>query len=177
MNQLTRNWHIVYTRPQWEKKVAKKLDRKKIQNYCPLARVQRSETDRKKIQETPLFTSFVFVNICAEEMAEVKRTAGVLHFVHWLQNPAIIKNEEISIIRSFLNDYQTIKLEKTSVKLNEKVRIINGPLMERDGKVLEIKHKTIKVLLPSLGYMLAVEIEKSHIDIPSIFAREEIAIA
>jgi transcription antitermination factor NusG len=177
MNQLSKSWHIVYTRPQWEKKVAKKLDRKKIQNYCPFARIRRPEGERKKIQETPLFTSFVFVHVCAEEMAVVKATSGVLHFVHWLQKPAVVKNEEIDIIRSFLNDYQTIKLEKTSVKPADKVRIINGPLMERDGKVLEIKHKTIKVLLPSLGYMLAVEIEKAHIDIPSIFAREEIAIA
>jgi hypothetical protein len=42
------NWFAVYTKPRWEKKVAKILTTKGIENYCPLNKVQRQWSDRKK---------------------------------------------------------------------------------------------------------------------------------
>ncbi len=51
-----------------------------------------------------------------------------------------------------------------AIHLNDKVRIISGPLMMREGNVLEIKHKTVKVLLPSLGFTLVAEIEKGNVE-------------
>jgi transcription antitermination factor NusG len=177
MNQVSKSWYAVYTKPLWEKKVSKLLDRKKIENYCPLAKIQRQWSDRKKILETPLFISYVFVYITEEEKLSVRQTDGILNFVHWLKKPAVIQTEEIILIKRFLNEYRDIKLEKTSVNLNDRVRIISGPLMEREGNILEIKHRTIKVLLPSLGYTLVAEIEKSNVEILSLFTREEIAVA
>jgi transcription antitermination factor NusG len=172
MNELPKNWYAVYTKPLWEKKVAKLLGRKKIESYCPLSKAQRQWSDRKKIIETPLFTSYVFVNISETDMISVRQTDGILNFVHWLKKPAVIRNEEINIIKRFLNEYRSLTLEKTSVNLNDRVRIVGGPLMEREGSVLEIKHKTVKVLLPSLGYTLVAEIEKSNVEILSLFSRE-----
>jgi transcription antitermination factor NusG len=177
MSQLPKNWYAVYTKPLWEKKVAKLLDRKKIESYCPLAKIQRQWSDRKKVLEIPLFTSYVFVHITEEEKSVVRQTEGILNFVHWLKKPAIIKTEEIILIKRFLNEYGNVKLEKSSVNQNDHIRILNGPLMEREGKVLEIKHKTIKVSLPSLGYILIAEIEKSNVEILTLFPREDVAIA
>jgi hypothetical protein len=50
-------WYAVYTRPRWEKKVAEILTDKKIENYCPLNKVVRQWSDRKKIVHEPLFTT------------------------------------------------------------------------------------------------------------------------
>ncbi len=177
MNQLPKSWYAVYTKPLWEKKVAKLLERKKIESYCPLTKTQRQWSDRRKIVETPLFTSYVFVYISEADKLAVRQTDGILNFVHWLKQPAIIQTEEIDIIKRFLNEYRNLTLEKTSVNLNDRVRIVSGPLMEREGNVMEIKHKTVKVLLPSLGYELVAEIEKSNVEILSLFTREELAIA
>jgi len=41
-------WHAVYTKPCWEKKVANLLELKKIEHYCPLQKVYRQWSDRKK---------------------------------------------------------------------------------------------------------------------------------
>ena len=157
-------WYAVYTKPRWEKKVAGLLTRKRIENYCPLNRVQRQWSDRKKIVMEPLFQSYVFVYISINEHSKVRETSGILNFVYWLQKPAIIRNEEIDVIKKFLNEYHHIQLEKSVVNLNDKVRIIGGPLMSREGNVLEVKNKTVKVLLPTIGYALVAEIEKINLE-------------
>lgn len=168
MNQLTKNWYAVYTRPRWEKKVAKQLEQKKIETYCPLNKVERKWSDRKKIILEPLFTSYVFVRAGDEDHLSVRETEGIVNFVYWLKKPAVIRDEEIELVKRFMNDYQNVSLEKTFVSVNSRVKIINGPLMERQGNVLEIKNKTIKVWLPSLGYNMVVEIEKNNIEMLSL---------
>src|ERR1700759_2085013 len=65
MIQQAKNWYVVYTKPRWEKKVAKQLEQKKIEHYCPLNKVQRQWSDRKKIILEPLFSCYVFV--CLDE--------------------------------------------------------------------------------------------------------------
>jgi transcription antitermination factor NusG len=158
------NWYAVYTKPRWEKKVAELLTRKKIENYCPLNRVHRQWSDRKKVILEPLFTSYVFVRIEESNQLPVRITDGVLNFVYWLGKPAIVRDEEIELIKRFLNEHENVQVEKSYVNLNDRVRIINGPLMMREGNVLEVKHKTVKVLLPTLGYTLIAEVEKSNLE-------------
>ncbi len=159
-----KTWYAVYTKPRWEKKVAELLTRKQIENYCPLNKVQRQWSDRKKIVKEPLFQSYVFVNITKREQLLVRETSGVLNFVYWLQKPAIIRDEEINVIKKFLNEYHHVQLERSTVNLNDKVRIIGGPLMLREGNVLEVKNKTVKVLLPTMGFTLVAEIEKANLE-------------
>ncbi|HEX6432075.1 MAG TPA: transcription termination/antitermination NusG family protein, partial [Niastella sp.] len=62
-----KRWYAVYTHAKWEKKVADLLTRKNIENYCPLNKVVRQWTDRKKIIYEPLFTSYVFPRITNKE--------------------------------------------------------------------------------------------------------------
>lgn len=170
MEQLVKNWYVVHTRPRWEKKIAHQLEQKKIEHYSPLNKVQRQWSDRKKIVLEPLFTGYVFVRLEEGQQIPVRQISGVLNFVYWLKKPAVIRNEEIETIKRFLDEYQYVKLEKTAVNVNDQVRVLSGPLMERQGNVLEIKHKTVKVSLPSLGYMLVAEIQKTNIEIVSLFS-------
>jgi transcription antitermination factor NusG len=157
-------WYAVYTKPRWEKKVADLLTRKQIENYCPLNKVKRQWSDRKKIVMEPLFQSYVFVRVPKNLLTMVRETSGVLNFVYWLQKPAIIRDEEIDLIKRYMNEYQNVHIQKATVNINDKVRVLSGPLMMREGNILEIKHKTVKVLLPSLGYTLVAEIEKGNLE-------------
>ena len=156
-------WFAVYTKPRWEKKVAELLSNKQVENYCPLQKVERRWSDRKKVILEPLFKSYVFVHVPEKGHVPVLQTDGVLNFVNYLGKPAVIKDEEIAIIRQFLKDYRNIQVEKIDLNVNDQVKIISGPLMEQEGSVLEIKHKTVKVLLPSMGFAL-VAIEISNVE-------------
>ncbi|HEU4904279.1 MAG TPA: UpxY family transcription antiterminator [Flavisolibacter sp.] len=168
------SWYAVYTKPKWEKKVAELLTRKKIENYCPLNKVRKQWHDRKKLVEEPLFTSYVFVCVSAAEFTEVRKTDGILNFVYWLGKPAAIREEEIIAIKRFLGEHGAVHLEKTRVRVNDQVQVTHGPLMHKEGTVLEVHRKTIKVLLPSLGYALVAQVEKTSVEVLNpVESREE----
>jgi transcription antitermination factor NusG len=161
---MNKHWIAIYTKPRWEKKVSKLLTDKNIENYCPLNKVVKQWADRKKVVLEPLFTSYIFVYATIEEYTEIRKTDGVLNFVYWLGKPAVIKNAEIESIKSFLNDYTDVALEKIDVNINEEVKIIHGPLISMEGKVVEVQYNYVKVLLPSIGYSLVAKVSKSHIE-------------
>lgn len=158
-------WYAVYTKPRWEKKVAETLTSLNIENYCPLNRVIRRWSDRKKMVYEPLFTSYVFVRVTEKKVGELKRVYGIISIVSWLDKPAIIKDHEIETIRKFLKEYMAVKLELSDFKIDDIVRIKNGPLMESECIIVAIKNKTVKVNLPSLGYVMYAEIEKNNIEV------------
>ena len=160
-----KKWHVLYTRPKWEKKVDQQLRRKKLESYCPLNKIARQWADRKKLLEVPLFTSYVFVHIDAAETLVTRQTEGVLNFVFWLGKPAVVRDEEIMAIRTFTLEYQRISVEKLAVNVSDRVRIIDGPLMLLEGHILEVKTNTVKVQLPSLGCALSAEISRGSIEL------------
>jgi transcription antitermination factor NusG len=173
-----KKWYAVYTKPRCEKKAADLLTKKGIENYCPLNRVQKQWSDRKKIVLEPLFTSYVFVRIDTGEQLAVRQTYGILNFVYWLSKPAVIRNEEIDIIKRFLNEYSYVRLEKVDVNVNDIVRIVTGPFMEQEGQVISVKNKTVKIMLPSLGYWMHAEVETSNVKViqENIPSRNELLI-
>lgn len=157
-------WYVVYTKPNWEKKVAELLGKKGIEQYCPLNRVQKQWHDRKKIVLEPLFTSYVFVRIDSESHSRVRAMPGIINFVYWLGQPAIVKNEEIEAIRDFLLEHNTVYLEKAAVNVNDMVKIIRGPLIHREGKIVQVNNNTVKIALPSIGYALIAQISRNNIE-------------
>lgn len=156
-------WHAIYTRPRWEKKVNNLLLQKGIESYCPLNKVRRKWSDRMKTVEEPLFKSYVFVKISDEERTSVRMTNGVVNFVYWNGKPAIIKEKEIQTIKRFLDEYENVEVVKMELVPGDRVQVIAGPMMEKEGKVLEVKNKTAKVCIDSLGYMLIAYIDKSKL--------------
>lgn len=159
----TRKWYAIYTRPRWEKKVNFLLNEKGVEGYCPLNKIKRKWSDRLKIIEEPLFKSYVFVKINDSEKTTVRMTSGVINFVYWNQKPAVIKEKEIQTIKRFLDEYENVHVYPKDLKLNDRVRITAGSLMDQEGKVLEVRHKAVKVAIDSLGYILVAYIERSKL--------------
>lgn len=154
-------WYAVYTKPRWEKRVAQNLTIASIENYCPLHKVMRLWSDRKKLVQVPLFPSYVFVKVTEAQLNLVRKTEGIINLVHWLGKPASIKDDEIEAIRAFLDKNKTVRLEKLSV--NDQIKITDGSLINKQATVVAIKNNSIRVALPSLGYILYAEVEKSSV--------------
>ncbi|WP_242696178.1 UpxY family transcription antiterminator [Longitalea luteola] len=160
-----KKWYAVYTHAKWEKKVASLFTRKNIENYCPLNRVLRQWSDRKKIVYEPLFTCYVFARVTEKERISVLQTDGVLNYVTWQGKPAVIRDSEIEVIKNFLLEHSNVRLEKIDVDVNDRVRIKCGLFMEQEGLVMEVLGKTVRVSLPTLGYAMLAEIPKSHVEV------------
>ena len=160
---MTRKWLAVYTRPRWEKKVNKLLQEKGTESYCPLNKVRRKWSDRVKLVEEPLFKSYVFVKITDEDRTAVRMTPGVINFVYWEGKPAVIKEKEIATIRRLLDEYEHVELQPLNLKVDERVKVTTGPLMDQEGKVIAVRHKTVKVAIDSLGYILIAYIDRTKL--------------
>lgn len=163
---MNKQWFVLYTRSNCEKKVSEVLSKREIENYCPLNKVYRQWSDRKKIINMPLFSSYVFVRVLEKDLAGLKSiTSNIVNLVYWLGKPAVVKDEEIDNIKFFLNDYSNIKLEKRNVDVNEEVLIMRGSFYNQQGVVRAVKNNSVVVSLPSLGYSMIAEIPISNIKI------------
>lgn len=116
-----------------------------------------------KVVEEPLFKSYVFVKVDNEDRSAVRMTNGAINFVYWNGKPAVIKEKEINAIKRFLNEYENVEANPVDLKVNQRVRITNGTLMDKEGKVLDVRHKTVKVAIDSLGYILVAYIDRSKL--------------
>ena len=161
--ELTRKWLAIYTKPRWEKKVNLLLQEKGFESYCPLNKVRRKWSDRVKIVMEPLFKSYVFIKVTEDDRAAVRMTAGAINFVYWQGKPAVIREKEITAIKRFLDEYENVEARPVALRVNQRVRVTNGSLMDQEGKVLDIRRKMAKVAIDSLGYILVAYIERSKL--------------
>jgi transcription antitermination factor NusG len=165
MPESKKNWYVVYTKPRWEKKVFALLTNHQIEAYCPLNKVRKKWSDRIKWVEDPLFKSYVFVRLTEAELPGVRMVAGVVNFVYWLGKPAIVKNKEIEIIRKFLNDYEEVWTEPADLQQDSTVVIRQGAFMNKEGRVVNVVNKKVRVLIESIGYALVAVVAKSNVEV------------
>ena len=93
------NWYAIYTKPRNEKKVADKLEAIGIESYCPTITSIKQWSDRKKKVTSPVLPSYVFVKITEPRRNEVFDVSGVVRYVFWLGKPAVIREEEIKLLK------------------------------------------------------------------------------
>ncbi len=159
-----KNWYAAYTKPRWEKKVCAQLEKKGLDYYCPMNKVRRKWSDRYKVVEEPLFKSYVFVRVSEEEKARVRLTDGVVNFLYWNGKPGVIKDNEIEMIRRFMNEYEQVEARPLSVEAGERVRIKTGLMMDAEGLVIRVMNNRAYVLLETLGYELTAQFEKNNLE-------------
>mgnify|MGYP000473413369 FL=1 len=163
---MEKHWYVVYTKSNCEKKVSTILSKYNIDNYCPLNKTIRQWADRKKMILMPLFTSYVFVNVASDALFKVRQASSdIINFVYWLGKPAIVRNEEIEQIKLFLDQHMDVKLEKKSIHVNDAIKVLSGPFINMEGNIKSIEHNKVKLVLPSLGYMMIAETSIHNIQV------------
>jgi transcription antitermination factor NusG len=160
----TSHWYVVYTRPRWEKKVAKLLLEKGICHYCPLNRVMKQWSDRRKIVFEPLFKGYVFVNILDKDKWEVKKIDGILNYVYWLGKPARIQETEINTIKMFLQEFTDVEVINRQLDINDTVIIKQGVLMNYRGIIVEVSGNKARVRIDSMGIQLSAIFDKVNLE-------------
>ena len=164
MNE-NKNWYVVYTRPRWEKKVAGLLANAGIDHYCPLNKVQKQWSDRKKVVMEPLFKGYVFVLVEETKKWEIKNVDGILNYVYWLGKPALVKQEEIDTIKMFLQEFTDVQVYNTSLGANDNVLVKQGVLMHYKGIVMEVMGNKAKVKIESMGLQLSAVFDVKNLQV------------
>lgn len=153
----SKEWYAIYTRPRWEKKVYDRLTAQNIAAYCPLNKVTRQWSDRKKVVEVPLFTSYVFVQITPEEQLPVRMTPGVVNFVYWQGRIARIRAEEMAELQAFVANNEQIRLERLSYEPGDHFEIENGVLKGQPAVVQSVRKNKLELILMGLNMKLVVD--------------------
>ena len=164
MQDNSKYWYAVYTRPRWEKKVASLLEDRGIAHYCPVNKVTHQWSDRKKVILEPLFKGYVFVMVQEDKKWELMTVNGIVNYVHWLGMPARIREEEIDTIRKFLNEFNEVEVISAVFPLNSTVRIKQGVLMNHRGLLLEISGNKARVRIESMGIQLSAVFDKRNLE-------------
>jgi transcription antitermination factor NusG len=132
MNAL--QWYAVVSRSRHEKIATTALTSLGITTFCPFVSEMHHWSDRRKLVDVPLFPGYLFVQVqnSAEAQLRVLKTSGVVQFVGNRQGAVPIPDEEISSVRSVLE--QKISCSPYPfLQLGQRVRIRGGSLDGVEG--------------------------------------------
>jgi transcription antitermination factor NusG len=140
-----RNWFVVYTSSNHEKKAEQHLQMRDIETYLPLYTVTRRWKNRTTVKlELPLFSGYVFVRIARTESARVLAVPNVRFIVGDGRKSLPLPDEDIETLRSGLRLRQVDP--HPYVKVGARARIRSGPLAGLEGIVVR-KDNQLRVVL------------------------------
>lgn len=143
-------WYALYTESRQEKKAAARLAQLGIEVYCPLIIQERQWSDRKKKVEVPLLPSYVFVKLESHKRELVFQVPGVVRYLYWLGQPAIIKDSEIDTLQKWLQD-KFVSFEIVGIEPGSIYEIPTGPFIGQKGIVEKVDKSQITLILEQLG--------------------------
>lgn len=147
-------WYVLYTTARAEKHVELKLQAEGVETYLPLHKCPRKWSDRVKMVEMPLFSSYIFVHTTDEKLRTLIRVSGVARIVYYNGKPAVMRPKEIEAIREFV---QKAAERECEFGLSEEVMVACGPLKDISGKIKKIGRKYLILHIEQMGITVCVK--------------------
>ena len=148
------NWYVLCTKPRHEVRTAHALQQLGFEVYCPVKTEVRQWSDRKKKVRSPLFSKYLFVRTDEQNRNLVFQSAGVLNFLFWLKKPAIVPEQEMNALRSYLEDKAVDAEEIHCFKSGDSVALKQGFFKGQKAEIKKINNQRVELILPVLGYRL-----------------------
>jgi len=163
--ELPTKWYAVYTRPRFEKQVLKGLLDQGIDAYLPLIKTMRQWSDRKKMVEVPLFSSYVFVHIDRSLYDQVLQTHGVVKYITFEGKAASIPSDQIDNLKIIVDSNEKIETTWEKRKKGDQVMVTAGSLKGLRGELItEGDRKKVLVRIQGIDQNLTVEVHSSLIE-------------
>ena len=152
-------WYALYTRPRAEKLVYQRLVEINIEAYLPLQKTFRIWSDRKKLVEKPLLSSYVFVKTKNKNFPLVYKTNGVVKFVSFEGQPVSIPQNQIDNLRLIINSDAEVEVSSEKFAPGDNVEVVNGSLIGLTGELIKIgSHNRVVVRIDRLDKNLILKI-------------------
>ena len=149
-------WFVIYTKSRNEKKVAELLQKNGVEVFCPLVKLKKNWSDRTKIVETPLFNSYVFVNLSEKDRNVVFNVPGVKRYLFWLKKPAIAKDSEIESLKAVLHEtMDSFTIE--NYQIGDTVKISEGVFKGLEGIIEKPSKNKLHVILENVGIKITLQ--------------------
>ena len=161
---LPKQWMVVYTRSNCEKKAHKTLNDQGITSFCPLIKTKKKWADRNKIIDVPLFNSYLFVQVSSQEQSKVQQIPGVVNFVQYCGKPVSIADDEITKIKTFVSSYSDLRaITNSNFSIGDKIKVNEGPLADLEGEVVQLQGASVIMVMKELGCVLVVKVNQNNV--------------
>ncbi len=151
------NWYLLYTASRAERQVEQRLKIEGVEVFLPMHLTPRKWSDRIKMVEVPLFTSYIFVRTIDEVLRSLVRINGVSRIVYYNGSPAIVRQKEIDNIIAFL---EKAKGKECEFIESEEVRIACGPMKDVRGKIKKISGDKLVLYLQQIGVTVRIKTDQ-----------------
>ena len=149
-----KNWFVICTKARYELKVARQLELNGFEVYCPSTVSIKQWSDRKKKVHSPLFSKYIFVRLEEKKRNQIFKFPGVLNYLFWLKKPAVVPEQEMKTLRSYLEDEALDAEEISCFKSGDTVALKQGHFKGQKAKIKKISNHRVELVLPALGYRL-----------------------
>ncbi len=169
-----RKWYVIHTYSGYEDAVAKNL-KQRVESFemedkifdviVPKEKKIKIKDGKRKTVEEKIYPGYVLVDMMVTDDSwyVVRNTPNVTGFIGVGMTPVPISQKEVEGLQKRMG------LEKPqykiNVKVNDSVKITDGPFKDLDGKVFEIDEEKgkIKVLVDMFGRDTPVELDSLQI--------------
>lgn len=160
-------WVAFYTAPRAEKKVLRLLEDDGRTAYLPLQHKLQKWHDRKKWVDFPLFSSYIFVKIKANELFYIRNTQGIVKPVCFGGDVATIPDREIENIKILLESERELFAQNLSqMKKGARVRLRSGVFDGMEGELVsENKNGNFMVRIEAISAGVIVQMDREMMQI------------
>jgi transcriptional antiterminator RfaH len=163
-NNEENKWYALYTHPRAEKQVYNRLIETGIETFLPLQRTYRMWSDRKKLVEKPLLSSYIFVKTKSKYFPKVYKTPGIVKFVTFEGHPASIPQKQIDNLRLLINSDAEIEVSSEKFAQGDNVEVVSGSLTGLTGELIKIGSKNrVVVRIDKLDQNILLKIPKTFL--------------
>ena len=149
-------WVVIYTRSNFEKKLAQHLDKFKIESYLPIQKIRKQWKDRKKWVDELLFRSYVFIRKEDYEKSResICKIDGFIRVLYSNNKPLYVSNIEIENLKQITSQSFKLTIESIDPKEGDIIFLKDFNI---EGIISRIT-KTNKVIIyvPTLNYYITV---------------------
>lgn len=131
-------WYAVYTKPRAEKLVYKRLVDSGIETFLPLQKTMRQWSDRRKMVEKPLLSSYIFVKTQPKFFPDVYKTVGVVRLITFEGKAVAIPEYQINNLRLIINSDAEVEVTTEKFEKGDLVEVTTGPLKGLMGELVKV---------------------------------------
>jgi transcription antitermination factor NusG len=160
-------WFAAYTCARHEKKVAHQLEERGIECFLPVYHSVRRWKDRRKQLDMVLFPSYVFVKLAMKDRLRVLQLPGVVRFVTFNGEPAILPAGDIEALRNGMT--QQLQPEHHPYLIaGRRVKVVHGPLAGAEGFLSRWKNSS-RLVISIDAIMRSISVEIDETDVVPLF--------
>ena len=158
-----KHWYALYTQPRKEHQVHAFLVEQGFESYLPT--VQRKVRRRDRLDRVVYFPCYLFARLdfAATPHSSVAWMPGIRHIVSFGEQPAVVPDELVDLIRHHLDDVQDEG--RVHLRPGDRVRFRSGPLRDLEAvfeRTLSAADR-VRVLLDVMGRLTVVDVDYTEL--------------